>query len=258
MECGSDRARLVVDALESLRLVCGRVAHDLGNLLTPILAYPPLIRRDLAEGCRGQELLDTVVLSAESILHIASQMRHVANRSRRLVDRVGLGAAASSAAAEGRRHANGAVEISCEQLDEDVCVRGDAQRIQKAVCCVVRNAIEALPGHGGKVVLNVARAEVVQAVSAVGSVVTPGEYGVVEVSDNGQGIPANVGSLIFEPFFTTRKDSSQRGAGLGLSIVLAVMQDHGGHICFESSPGGGTRFRLLFPRLSDAAKSGLA
>ncbi|MCJ7509265.1 MAG: ATP-binding protein, partial [Dehalococcoidia bacterium] len=67
----------------------------------------------------------------------------------------------------------------------------------------------------------------------------------VEVSDNGEGIPADHLSKIFDPFFTTKAKS--RGTGLGLAVTYGIIQEHSGKIAVESAPGQGTTFRLEFP-----------
>jgi CheY-like chemotaxis protein len=79
----------------------------------------------------------------------------------------------------------------------------------------------------------------------------PGRYVLIEVADTGSGIPPELLGRIFEPFFTTK--SAELGTGLGLSTSLGIIRSHGGSIRVESTPGVGTRFRLILPANDKAA-----
>jgi two-component system cell cycle sensor histidine kinase/response regulator CckA len=81
---------------------------------------------------------------------------------------------------------------------------------------------------------------------AGGETIPPGRYMMIEVSDTGRGIPAELLPRIFEPFFTTRRERG--GTGLGLSTVQGILRQSGGYIGVESTPGLGTRFRIWLPR----------
>jgi signal transduction histidine kinase len=115
-------------------------------------------------------------------------------------------------------------------------VRGDADRLQQVFINLVNNAIDAMPG-GGELRVST-------------SVKSDDDNGgaarvVVEFADTGTGMTAEVRARIFDPLYTTKERG--RGTGLGLVVVSQAVADHGGGIEVESSPGGGSRFRLSFP-----------
>lgn len=111
--------------------------------------------------------------------------------------------------------------------EDDVHIMGDANRLRQAVLNVLVNAIQATEG-GGSVTVSLGRR---------------GQRAVIEVSDTGHGIDAKDLGRVTDPFYTTRVD----GSGLGLSVVRAVVEEHGGSLDIDSTPGSGTRVTMTFP-----------
>ena len=111
----------------------------------------------------------------------------------------------------------------------------DAGQTQQALLAILINAVEAMP-HGGNI-------------SIAAQAVTDGTR--IIIADDGPGIPPDVQSHIFEPFFTTKNQG--KGTGLGLSIAFGILQQHGGRIEVESSPGRGTEFRVFIPYSAPAS-----
>lgn len=108
-------------------------------------------------------------------------------------------------------------------------VKGDPDEIQEVFINLIQNASEAMPS-GGTLTLKSYRDD---------------GHVVVEITDTGKGIPAEIREKIFDPFFSTRHE----GVGLGLSIVYRIVREHGGDIKVESEVGKGTTFKLLFPTM---------
>jgi two-component system NtrC family sensor kinase len=113
----------------------------------------------------------------------------------------------------------------------------DAGQIQQAVLVLLVNATEAMP-HGGLV-------EVATEMDAAAGQAR------IRVRDTGQGIPPEVLSQIFDPFFTTKED--QQRTGLGLAVARSIIEQHGGEIAVESTPGKGTEFVVALPLARAAA-----
>jgi len=110
---------------------------------------------------------------------------------------------------------------------EDVRIMGDANRLRQAVLNVLVNAIQATEA-GGRVTVLLERR---------------GQRAVIEVTDTGCGIEAKDIERVTDPFYTTRVD----GSGLGLSVVHSVVEEHGGSLDIDSTPGRGTRVTMAFP-----------
>jgi signal transduction histidine kinase len=116
-----------------------------------------------------------------------------------------------------------------EELGDPPPVLVQASEVMNAILNLIVNAIDAMTAGGVITVRTGASAEAA----------------FVQIEDNGPGIPAEMEGRIFEPFFTTK---GREGTGLGLSMVYALMQRHGGRVTMDNRPGEGVRFTLWFPR----------
>jgi signal transduction histidine kinase len=119
-------------------------------------------------------------------------------------------------------------EMSFEQEDDTIVVTGDQTSLERALTNLVQNAID----HGqrrGTILVRVTRA------------------GRIEVSDDGDGIPADERAQIFEPFRRLR--AGGRGAGLGLDLVQTIMRLHGGQVEVTEAPSGGACMCMVFPKV---------
>jgi polar amino acid transport system substrate-binding protein len=122
-------------------------------------------------------------------------------------------------------------------------VRGNFQKLEQVVVNLIANACQSLSDKS-------------QAVEV--SLRHDGEHGrvVLEVRDEGRGIPEEIRSRVLDPFFTTKRQEG--GTGLGLSVSYGIVKDHHGEIQFESGAGEGTTFRLGFPVFETLAEQALA
>jgi two-component system cell cycle sensor histidine kinase/response regulator CckA len=128
-------------------------------------------------------------------------------------------------------------------------VRVDLAQLDQVLVNLVVNAREAM-AEGGTIRIAVATHTLPAEEVAQGSVIPPGEWVVLSVSDEGRGIAPEILQRVFEPFFTTRR--GQGGTGLGLSTVLGIMRQSGGHVSVAPGAGQGTVFRLWFPAAQGA------
>jgi signal transduction histidine kinase len=132
------------------------------------------------------------------------------------------------------------VELVCESAAAPLAARLDASAMQQALTNLIVNGIQATKGRG-RVRVRTLRETLADAAGGR----TPGDYVVLEVGDEGEGIPAEQLASIFDPFFTTKQVGE--GTGLGLSVAHTIVQEHGGWIEVESQPDRGSRFRIWMP-----------
>ncbi len=229
--------------LESLGTLAGGIAHDLNNVLAPILMAITLLKMKVTDD-GGRRLL---VLLEQNAERGAQLVRHVLAFGR---------------GAEGKRVQVQILQVAreVEQIVKDTfpknvkfdlkhervpwMVTGDPNQIHQVLLNLCLNARDAMP-HGGKITLRIKNEMVDETFASMNRGAMPGPYLEVSVADTGTGIPPEVRDKIFEPFFTT-KDLG-KGTGLGLSTSLGIVQSHEGFINLSSSPGKGSTFRIYLP-----------
>jgi PAS domain S-box-containing protein len=237
-----------VQRLDSLGALAGGIAHDFNNLLAVILGNVRLLE-DAGLGESAQRRLRRIHAAAAHAEALTDQMLTYAGRSVTELAPLDLSKLVSdtedllraTVADRGRL----TLELDLELADAPLIVRGDATQLRQVMLNLVANASEAMAGGSrGRVRVRTALLELDAAELADGVGATerpPGAWVLLEVADDGPGMPAALRERIFEPFFTTRTT----GRGLGLSAVLGIATAHGGVLQLDSAPGLGTAFRLL-------------
>lgn len=244
-------ARQRAQRLESLGTLAGGIAHDLSNVLTPILMSVQLLGQDEADPER-RELLATVETAvkrgAEMIRQVLTFARGVDGR-RVPVD---VGRLLDDLLALTRDVMPRGVEVVVRRAEPLPAVTGDPTQLLQVLVNLVTNARDAM-GDAGRLVISVEPLEIVDEYTSVSHEATPGHYLQFAVEDSGHGMPAEVAAKIFEPFFTTKAQG--RGTGLGLSTSLAIVRSHGGYMQVYSEPERGTRFTIGLPIEVDVVAS---
>lgn len=248
-ETESQRDEALARRLEEIGRLADRVAHDLSNLLTPLIAYPDLVRRDLPEGSRGLELLQIMEDTIRDVARINQQMLTLSTRASNEKHDFSVCATVNrllTLIQEGSLP--GGIEIEAHLDDESDTVRGNPEQILRVIQNLCQNSIDAMEGSG-RLTVTVDSGHVE---SLPGAHVKPGDYVHVAVRDTGPGIASEILERIYEPFFTTKRDDALRGSGLGLSIVRDIMRDYRGYITVTTKVGEGTTFELYFPAADTA------
>ena len=235
------------ERLASLGTTLAGVAHELNNPLAAVMGFAQLLlKRDVPEEDRSA--LETISHEAERSAKIVKDLLLLARQreaDRRtpvnMNDVVGY-------IVRTRRYALETFGISCDlQLDPALpLVCGDRAQLEQVVLNLVSNAEQALRAQSD----SRGRATRPDERPRIG-VRTRHEDGmaVLDVEDNGPGIPENLHGRIWDPFYTTRGEGE--GTGLGLSLVNHIVSDHGGEIAVESSVPSGVKFSVRLPKLSD-------
>ncbi len=259
-EAGQPQARLIINTdvterrkferqsihaqrLESIGTLASGVAHDLNNILSPILMAVPLLRGEMPASAR-EKLVALVETSAERGAAIVRQVltfARGADGERVLIQPAHLLKEIANIVEETFPKSIGL----CVSFPEDLSIiEGDPTQLHQVLLNLCVNARDAMP-DGGRLVLAAANFNLDAQYATMVPGTTPGPYVLITVTNSGPGIPADIMEKIFDPFFTTKEIG--KGTGLGLSTSLGIVRSHGGAINASSIPHEGTTFRVLFP-----------
>lgn len=236
--------------LESLGVLAGGVAHDLNNILTPVLGFAELARISLPAGSAPATLVEEVALNARRAADLVQQILSYAGMGHHSEQWVDLSALVRGMGGLLKAAALG-VEVHYDLAAGLPPVAADATQLRQVVLNLVTNAAEAT-ANGVGVRVAVSRVEV--AADSVWSAhlkshLPAGPHVALEVVDGGCGMAPAVVERIFDPFFTTKFT----GRGLGLAAVQGIAHRHRGVIRVTSEPGRGSAFRLLLPAAAGPA-----
>lgn len=234
--------------IEAIGTLASGVAHDMNNILAPLVMVAPLLRSKLTDP-RDGELLNIVELSAQRGAEVVRQLltfsRGVAGERGPLQ----LRHLVKEMAAIMRETFPREIGINPQVPGDLWPVVGDTTQLHQVLLNLCVNARDAMP-RGGKLTLEGRNVILAEPEVRPHTGVQPGRFVVLTVTDTGDGIPPESRARIFDPFFTTKPQG--KGTGLGLSTVQGIVKSHGGFITLESEVGRGTSFHIHIPS-SEAA-----
>jgi len=229
--------------MESIGTLAGGIAHDLNNVLAPIIMSIELLKGSLPDP-DDQAVLKTIEVSARRGADMIKQVLSFAR------------------GVEGKRHEvkiadvlRDLDQILSETISKNISivsrvapdlwqVQADPTQLQQVLMNLCVNARDAMPG-GGRIAISAENMTVDAHYAAMNIESRVGAYVKIEVEDNGSGIPPDIQERIFDPFFTTKRVGE--GTGLGLATTLAIVKSHGGFVRMYSEVDKGTRFRIYLP-----------
>jgi two-component system, cell cycle sensor histidine kinase and response regulator CckA len=229
--------------LESIGTLAGGIAHDLNNILAPIILSGDMLRPRLV-GTPDEELIDTICASARRGADVVRQvlsfargvestrvpvnLRHLLPEIRKIV----------------RETFRRDITCTAEAPADLWTIHADPTQVHQVLLNLCINAADAMP-RGGALQIDAANIDLTTTQLPNAAEARPGIFVRVRVADTGCGIPESIRHRIFDPFFTTK--GVGRGTGLGLSTALAIVRGHHGFITVDTEVGQGTTFRLYFP-----------
>ncbi len=235
------------EASRTLGCLLSHITHDFGNLLTPLLSYPDLVRVRLPEQAPERAMLDAMERAARDMAHIVGQLQLLAWQEELDAETMDVNLIVSEIVGDLKYQPMAeSVTFTVELTDAATTVCVSADGLIAAVANVCRNAAEAA-APAGRVCVRTARADLPAGVDVTGAPSPAGPFISVEVTDSGPGLAPHVRDALCEPFVTTRNAAAQRGAGLGLTIVFNALRRQGGRLEVSAPPEGGARFVLWVP-----------
>ena len=228
--------------LESIGTLASGVAHDLNNILLPIMMAAPVLRGEM-DPAEREKFLDIVESSAHRGADIIKQVltfARGADGDRILLQPIYLLEEVSKIASQ--TFPKSIALRTC--YEENIrSLEADPTQLHQVLLNLCINARDAMP-NGGQLCLGAENFDVDEHYASMTPGATAGPHVMLQVTDTGSGIPKDVIDKIFDPFFTTK--SIGQGTGLGLSTVAGIVKSHGGFIDLYSEPGH-TSFKIFLP-----------
>lgn len=231
--------------MQAIGQLAGGVAHDFNNLLTAIFMQLDVLAQRHPVGDPSYEGLNEIRSTSARAADLVRKLLAFSRKQTVQRETLDLGELISESEVLLRRVLYEDVKLETEYGRNLPQVRADRSQIETAVMNLAVNARDAVRAHGGGVVsIRLARLTQDEAV-AQGYPAAQGDQALIEVSDDGPGIPPEVMDKIFDPFFTTKPVGE--GTGLGLATVYGIVKQSDGWISVASKPGQGAAFRIFLP-----------
>jgi PAS domain S-box-containing protein len=236
--------------LEALGHLAGGVAHELNNLLQPVMTYADLLRERFAEDAAIERPLTRILGCTEKARDIVRNILRFSRNDQPELEPLAVATTLRAAVTFVRELIPPSVTVTEQGLDT---VPGTALMTEVGLAQVmtnlVNNAVQAMAGRGG-IAINAALCHLA-AHDAMLLDLVPGDYARISVADTGPGMDENTLARLFEPFFTTKPVGE--GTGLGLSVVYGILQSWHGAVTVNSAPGKGAEFVLHLPLIPPPA-----
>lgn len=230
--------------MESIGTLVGGIAHDLGNLLVPVLLGVQVLEKRFEGDPATTRTLQMISRSAQRGADMVKQVLAFARGVEgervpmnpgqviREIERISLETFPRE------------ISFMVEVPDDVWKIKGDATQIQQVLMNLTVNARDAMP-DGGRISVTLENVDVGKEHMRTNIEAKLGPHVCITVTDTGEGIPPEVRDKMFEPFYTTKPVG--KGTGLGLSTVYSIVKSHNGFVNVHSHPGQGTTFRIFIP-----------
>jgi two-component system cell cycle sensor histidine kinase/response regulator CckA len=234
--------------MEAVGRLAGGVAHDFNNLLTAISGYSELLLMRLDASNPMRRNVEEISKAGERAASLTRQLLAFSRRQMIQPEIIDLNHIISEMGKMLHRLIGEDIEMRFIPDSALGQIKADPGQMQQVLLNFAVNSRDAMP-HGGKLTIETHKFEVDEQFAKEHGDAKPGPYVMLEVSDSGCGMSAEVQSHLFEPFFTTKEVG--KGTGLGLSTVYGIVQQSEGFITVLSEPGIGTTFRVYLPRVNE-------
>jgi two-component system, NtrC family, sensor histidine kinase AtoS len=237
------------DRLASLGEMAAGIAHELKNPLAGIEVMAGLLRRQVPDKVDAQSILADIISEAKLANAIVVEMLEFVRPIRLEIEPMAIADVLHQAVtlAESKT-SRGGVSVTVTVPEGLPMIEADDHRLCQVFTNLIANAFEALDGKGA-ITISATLSAMEPDPAFAGTPQEPTPILVVDVADDGPGVPAELSDRIFDPFFTTKT----KGTGLGLGIVRKIVDAHDGRIDLSSSQDRGTRFRVTLPVSSATA-----
>ena len=236
--------------MEAIGTLAGGIAHDFNNILAMILGNAELAKDEIPEDSLANDNIQGILSAGLRAKNLVQQILSFSRREEVKKEPLSL----TEMVQDCMQSLHQTIPTSIEQvlcIDEnilseqnDIIIISDVTQIHQLILNICVNAVHAMD-EKGKLTVGVERVTFEDERICDQTKIRPGTYGHLFISDTGPGIDKRVLKRIFDPFYTTKEVG--QGSGMGLAVVHGIVEDHGGQIVVESSPGKGASFHIYFP-----------
>lgn len=230
--------------MESIGRLAGGIAHDLNNLLSPILGFGEICIEETSADDPRYDSLKEIVNAGKRAQALVRQLLAFGRKQPLQFQSVYVNDLVQNFKKLLRRTLREDIGIEMRLSNSLPLINGDLGQLEQVIMNLAVNAQDAMP-NGGRLGIETAEVRLDDSYAKQKEGVTPGSYVKLAISDTGTGMEAYTMGLLFEPFFTTKEKG--KGTGLGMSTAYGIIKQHGGNIWAYSEPGMGTTIKVYLP-----------
>ena len=231
--------------MEAIGTLAGGVAHDFNNILGIILGNVDLAIDGMPQDDPVFENLSEIESAVSRARDIVKQLLGISRKSEQTLTFMHLVPVVEEAVKFLRATIPANIDIQTALSIENDVICADSTQVHQIMINLCANASHAMEADGGQLSVRGENVTVKEILPGVAKPIEPGSYVRLMVCDTGMGIDEEIREKIFDPYFTTK--AMGKGTGMGLSMVQGIMENCGGGIVLDSTPGKGTCFTLYFP-----------
>lgn len=242
--------------IEAVGTLAGGIAHEFNNILGIILGNAELAKDDIPEWNPARFNLDEIKASSLRARDVVRQLLTFSRKTEEDRRPLDLAPVVKEAMKFFKSLIPANIEIR-QNIDEEChMVIAAPTQIHQIMLNLSTNAAHAMEETGGILEFTLQNIKLGESTHGFDTKLPPGEYVMLELSDTGCGIPAEIVDRIFDPYFTTKEVG--KGTGMGLSVVHGIVEAYGGSIQVQSDPDKGTMFKIFFPAAKEDTKAAVA
>ena len=235
--------------MEAIGRLVGGIAHDLNNLLSPILGYSQLLLSDSDLTAAQKEELELIHMASKGARDLVRQLLAFGRKQTLSYNLVNINEPLARFYKLLRHTIRENIDINIHTSPNIQPILADVVQLEQIIMNLAVNAADAMP-EGGILTIETSIQELDDTYTASYEDVRPGMYVLLAISDTGIGMDKETRMNIFDPFFSTKE---KLGTGLGLSTVYGIVKQHKGHIAVYSEPNVGSTFKIYFPISDDSS-----
>ena len=233
--------------MEMVGQLSGGIAHDFNNLLTVIVGNAEYLSEQLKSRLDLRQLADDICHAGERGAELTRRLLAFSRRQLLRPRAIDCHELIASTCKLLKRTLRENIEVTTAFNADAIFAFADSGQLESAVLNLALNAQDAMAA-GGRLTISTGIASLDDNDQGVHPDIESGEYAMIAVTDNGEGMTSDVAARAFEPFFTTKEVG--KGSGLGLSMVYGFVKQSNGHVSIYSEPGLGTTVRIYLPNVT--------